>query len=82
MSPAFHACATGSASPFRACCCQNIHNQVVSPPYLENVRRFVDQTGAQKVVDDMNRYANTIGPQFAPPQMLIDMAKGGKKFHQ
>jgi hypothetical protein len=29
----------------------------------------------------MSRLAEKHGPQFAPPQLLVDMAKAGKKFH-
>ena len=41
----------------------------------------MDQDGAQKVVDEMNRLASSVGPWFAPAQVLVDYAKAGKKFH-
>ncbi len=42
---------------------------------------FVDQDGAQKVVDEMSRLADKVGPWFAPAPVLVDTAKAGKKFY-
>ena len=51
------------------------------PPFLGGPFRYCDLTGLRKVSEDMQRYADTVGPQFAPPQLLLDMAKAGKTFH-
>jgi len=29
----------------------------------------------------MQRYADALGEHFAPPQLLLDVAKSGKTFH-
>ena len=52
------------------------------PPFLGGPFRYCDIMGAQKVVDDMQRYADALGPHFAPPQLLLDVAKAGGKFHE
>jgi len=44
--------------------------------------RFVDTMGADKVVGHMRRFEQAYGAAFAPCQMLQDMAKSGKKFHE
>ena len=51
------------------------------PPFLGGPFRYADTLGAQKVADSMSRYAGTVGEHFAPPQILLDLAKSGKKFH-
>jgi len=51
------------------------------PPFLGGPFRHIDQRGAQAVADEMARFADEIGPQFAPPQLLLDHAKSGKPFH-
>lgn len=51
------------------------------PPFRGGPFRFVDQEGAQKIVDEMNGLAAAVGPWFAPAQILVDAAKAGKKFH-
>lgn len=43
--------------------------------------RYCDIVGPAKVADAMKKYADTLGEQFAPPQLLLDMAKSGKLFH-
>lgn len=52
------------------------------PPFLGGPFRYTDLVGPQKVLDTMQKYADTVGPQFSPPQLLIDIAKAGKKFHE
>ena len=44
--------------------------------------RFVDHFGAGKLVDLMNANRALYGEQFAPCQLLEDMAKSGNKFHK
>jgi 3-hydroxyacyl-CoA dehydrogenase/enoyl-CoA hydratase/3-hydroxybutyryl-CoA epimerase len=51
------------------------------PPFLGGPFRYVDTLGPAKVADTMSRYADKVGPWFAPPQLLLDVAKAGKKFH-
>ena len=51
------------------------------PPLAFLRRSHVDTVGPAKVLDDMNRFADTVGDWFAPPQLLVDMVKAGKKFH-
>merc|ERR1711887_283031 len=41
--------------------------------------KFVDTKGAQWVVDEMNKFKDVYGAPFEPCQMLVDMAKTGKK---
>jgi len=43
--------------------------------------RYIDNLGAQVFVDRMNAWADAHGEQFRPAQILVDMAKSGKKFH-
>lgn len=51
------------------------------PPFLGGPFRHVDTLGPQAVADKMAGYAAQLGEQFAPPQILIDYAKSGRKFH-
>lgn len=51
------------------------------PPFLGGPFMYVDTVGAQTVVDKMKALEQEHGPQFEPPQMLLDMAASGKKFH-
>jgi 3-hydroxyacyl-CoA dehydrogenase/enoyl-CoA hydratase/3-hydroxybutyryl-CoA epimerase len=51
------------------------------PPFLGGPFRYIDQQGAQNVVDRLNKYTEEFGPRFKPAQSLIDYAKEGKKFH-
>jgi enoyl-CoA hydratase/long-chain 3-hydroxyacyl-CoA dehydrogenase len=50
------------------------------PPFTGGPFRYTDNFGAQKLVDQMRRYEEHYGAAFTPCQMLLDMAKGGKKF--
>lgn len=52
------------------------------PPFLGGPFRYTDLVGPQKVLDIMQKYTDKVGPQFAPPQLLIDIVKAGKKFHE
>jgi enoyl-CoA hydratase/long-chain 3-hydroxyacyl-CoA dehydrogenase len=51
------------------------------PPFLGGPFMYIDTVGAQSVVDKMKALEQEHGPQFAPPQMLLDYASAGKKFH-
>jgi enoyl-CoA hydratase/long-chain 3-hydroxyacyl-CoA dehydrogenase len=50
------------------------------PPFLGGPFRYADALGAQKLADKMSGYADKLGAQFAPPQILLDNAKANKKF--
>ena len=39
------------------------------------------QVGAGAYVERMRRLADAHGEQFAPPQIVVDLAKSGGKFH-
>ena len=51
------------------------------PPFLGGPFRYIDQQGAQNVVDRLNSYVDQFGPRFKPAQILVDYAKEGKRFH-
>lgn len=51
------------------------------PPFIGGPFRLVDTYGAQKFVDRMNKYRDTMGAQFEPCPLLVDYAKNNKKFH-
>jgi len=51
------------------------------PPMRGGPFRYVDTMGAQTVVDMMRKYEGVYGTPFTPCQMLLDMAKSGKKFY-
>ena len=42
---------------------------------------YMDTVGAQNIVDRLNHLQDKIGEEFAPSQILIDMAKSGDKFY-
>jgi len=54
------------------------------PPCLGGPFRFLDSFGANKLVDKMRRFQDTVLPEpFEPCQMLLDYAKDpSKKFHK
>jgi enoyl-CoA hydratase/long-chain 3-hydroxyacyl-CoA dehydrogenase len=41
----------------------------------------MDAVGVTQYVDRMNRFADELGEQFEPCQLLKDYAASGKKFH-
>jgi len=51
------------------------------PPFSGGPFRYVDTMGAQTFVDHMRRFEQSYGVAFTPCQMLVDMAKSGKKFY-
>jgi enoyl-CoA hydratase/long-chain 3-hydroxyacyl-CoA dehydrogenase len=52
------------------------------PPFIGGPFRFVDRIGSGKFNDMMLRYAEKYGEQFTPCQLIQDMAKTNKKFHE
>lgn len=51
------------------------------PPFLGGPFRYCDIVGLSKVADSMQRLADTVGPHFSPPKLLLDLARQGKTFH-
>lgn len=51
------------------------------PPFLGGPFMYIDTMGAQAIADKMRALEQEHGAQFAPPQMLLDYAAQGKKFH-
>lgn len=51
------------------------------PPMTGGPFRYTDTMGPQKLVDHMKRFEQSYGAAFTPCQMLLDQAKGGKKFY-
>ncbi len=43
--------------------------------------RWMDRQGIGHVVERLTALASAAGPRFAPPQLLLDMAKQGKRFY-
>eukprot|EP00127_Corallochytrium_limacisporum_P005368 Clim_evm44s203 gene=Clim_evmTU44s203 len=50
------------------------------PPFSGGPFRWLDEFGTQNFVDKMNGYADANGVHFQPAPLLVDYAKGGKKF--
>ncbi|KAL3904635.1 MAG: hypothetical protein SGPRY_011213, partial [Prymnesium sp.] len=51
------------------------------PPFLGGPFMYVDAVGAKEVVAKMERLQGIHGDQFAPPPLLLEHAKSGKRFH-
>jgi len=51
------------------------------PPFSGGPFRYIDTMGASTFVDHMRRFEQSYGVAFSPCQMLVDMAKSGKKFY-
>ena len=51
------------------------------PPMKGGPFRYTDTLGAQGLVDMMRKYEAAYGVPFTPCQLLLDMAKSGKKFY-
>ncbi|MBI5486512.1 MAG: enoyl-CoA hydratase/isomerase family protein [Deltaproteobacteria bacterium] len=51
------------------------------PPFRGGPFRHVDAVGADAVVRRMEELAGRHGPRFAPPAMLVDLARKGGRFH-
>jgi 3-hydroxyacyl-CoA dehydrogenase/enoyl-CoA hydratase/3-hydroxybutyryl-CoA epimerase len=52
------------------------------PPFLGGPFRWIDHISAPVLVRQLQGFAATYGPQFAPSELLVDMAKKGTKFHK
>jgi 3-hydroxyacyl-CoA dehydrogenase/enoyl-CoA hydratase/3-hydroxybutyryl-CoA epimerase len=51
------------------------------PAHLGGVFSYVDRIGAAPFARRAAEYANRFGGRFAPPAMLIEMAKDNRRFH-
>lgn len=51
-------------------------------PFTGGPFRMLDARGVASYVDMMQGFEQKYGPQFAPCQLLLDMAKENKKFHK
>lgn len=51
------------------------------PPFLGGPFRMLDIIGVRHFVDQMNRFRDAHGDQFAPAQILVDYANQNKRFH-
>lgn len=50
------------------------------PPFRGGPFFYIDQLGADKVLDKLNRLVDDYGPRFQPADLLKSYAKSGKKF--
>jgi 3-hydroxyacyl-CoA dehydrogenase len=50
------------------------------PPFRGGPFQYVDEEGAQKVLDKFERFHDQLGPHFQPPQILKDFAAANRKF--
>jgi len=50
-------------------------------PFKGGPFRYLDSVGVSSYVDRMNGFADALGEQFEPCQLLKDYAASGKKFH-
>jgi 3-hydroxyacyl-CoA dehydrogenase/enoyl-CoA hydratase/3-hydroxybutyryl-CoA epimerase len=52
------------------------------PAHLGGVFSFVDRVGAAEFARRAAAYADRFGGRFEPPAMLLDMARGNRRFHE
>lgn len=52
------------------------------PAFLGGPFRYVDSVGARAVLGQLEAFALRFSPRFIPAQLLIDMAREGKKFYR
>jgi 3-hydroxyacyl-CoA dehydrogenase/enoyl-CoA hydratase/3-hydroxybutyryl-CoA epimerase len=52
------------------------------PPFLGGPFRYVDSVGASVVAGKLEGLASRFSPRFIPSQLLIDMARVGKRFYR
>jgi len=51
------------------------------PPFRGGPFRYVDSLGAERVVRALEGLNSDRAPRFAPAQLLIEMARGGRRFY-
>jgi len=52
------------------------------PPLKGGPFRYVDSYGPDKILNLLNTYQSRFGSRFKPADLLVDLVKTGKKFHQ
>lgn len=52
------------------------------PPFLGGPFRYIDQVGADNIVEKLHTFTEQFGPRFKPAQILVDKAKSGETFHR
>lgn len=52
------------------------------PPFLGGPFRYIDQVGANHLVEKLNDFTDRFGPRFKPAPILTEYAKSGKTFHK
>ncbi|MGB4267830.1 MAG: hypothetical protein WBK20_01485 [Spirochaetota bacterium] len=52
------------------------------PPFRGGVFRHIDREGVKTIVDTMMKSYDRGMKRFAPAQILVDMAKSGKRFYK
>lgn len=50
------------------------------PPFRGGLLRYADSLGSERLRQNLESYAEGYGERFAPAQLIVDMAKSGKKF--
>lgn len=51
------------------------------PPFLGGPFHYIDNEGAQVIVDRLRKWEDKLGNRFTPAPMLADYASSGQKFH-
>src|SRR5262249_28818134 len=51
------------------------------PPFRGGPFRYADEVGPQKLCERFRALEQQHGKRWAPPQLLVDHAKTGRKFH-
>jgi 3-hydroxyacyl-CoA dehydrogenase/enoyl-CoA hydratase/3-hydroxybutyryl-CoA epimerase len=51
------------------------------PPFRGGPLRHADDLGAARLVDDLQRLSDQVGPRFAPCDMLRDLARHESRFY-
>ncbi len=51
------------------------------PPFTGGPFRYIDQIGAEWVRHHLEEFTRDLGPRFTPAPLLVDYAKGKKKFY-
>jgi 3-hydroxyacyl-CoA dehydrogenase / enoyl-CoA hydratase / 3-hydroxybutyryl-CoA epimerase len=52
------------------------------PPFRGGPFRYADDVGAQKLLDKFRALEQKYGKRWAPPQLLVDNARKGKRFYE
>lgn len=52
------------------------------PPFRGGIFRHIDREGVKTIVDTMMKYYDKGMKRFTPAQILVDMAKSGKRFYK